>query len=185
VTRRKVQRSEVVDYQSYDDQRQATRQRVMEIKRPRRIHVGPFLTFLFENAETMRYQIQEVMRAERTVREADVQREIDTYNELLGGPGELPCCLLVEIDDRTERDKALRAWRALPDHVYLRTAEGLVRPIYDRGQMDEEKISAVQYLRFPVGASRPLALGCDLPELTVETVLDPEQRAALAADLSD
>jgi len=52
---------------------------IMEVKRPRRIHVGPHLTFLFENADTLRYQIQEVMRVEGIVREADIQHEIDTY----------------------------------------------------------------------------------------------------------
>jgi hypothetical protein len=183
MTMRKVQRSEIVDYQTYSDRRPATRTAIMEIKRPRRIHVGPHLTFLFENAETLRYQIQEVMRVEGIVREADIQHEIDTYNDLLGGEGELACCLLIEIDDKQERDRALRAWRALPQHVYLRTDQGVVRPTYDTSQLDEEKISAVQYLKFPVGAAHPLAIGTDLPALTAETILDDEQRAALAADL--
>jgi hypothetical protein len=181
---RKVQRSEIVDFQTYDDQRNVVRAAIMEVKRPRRIHLGPSLTFLFENAETLRYQIQEVMRAERIVREADVQHEIDTYNDLLGGEGELACCLLIEIDDRVERDRALRAWRALPQHIYLRTDHGLVRPRYDPGQLDDEKLSAVQYLKFAVGTGRPLAVGCDLPALAGETVLDKEQQAALAADLA-
>jgi hypothetical protein len=185
MTTRKVERSELLDYQTYADQRDAARTAIMEVKRPRRIHVGPTLTFLFENAETLRYQIQEVMRAERIVREAEIQHELDTYNQLLGGPGELACCLLIEIDDRAARDRALRAWRALPEHIYLRTEEGLVRPTFDEGQMDDEKISAVQYLKFPVGRGRPLAVGCDLPELVAEAVLDEEQRAALAADLAD
>jgi hypothetical protein len=118
------------------------------------------------------------------VREADIQHEIDTYNSLLGGQGELACCLLIEIDDRDERDKALRAWRALPQHVYLRTDQGLVRPSYDTSQIDSEKISAVQYLKFPVGTGRLLAIGTDLPALVAETTLDDEQRSALAADLA-
>jgi uncharacterized protein DUF3501 len=185
VTMRKVQRSEILDYQTYDDRRNAARTAIMEVKRPRRIHVGPTLTFLFENAETLRYQIQEVMRTERIVRETEIQQEIDTYNDLLGGAGELACCLLIEIDDRAARDRALRAWRDLPRHLYLRTDQGLVRPTFDPGQRDDEKISAVQYLKFAVGTGRPLAVGCDLPELVAETVLDDEQRAALAADLSD
>jgi hypothetical protein len=181
---RKVHRSDILDYQTYADGRDGERQRIMEIKRPRRVHLGPVLTFLFENAETMRYQIQEVMRAERIVRDADIQQELDTYNGLLGDEGELGCCLLVEIDDREERERKLREWRHLPDHVYLRTEAGLVRPTYDRAQVEEDRISAVQYLKFKVGPHPPLAIGCDLPALTTETILADDQKAALAADLS-
>ncbi len=181
---RKVQRSELLDYQTYADRRDAERQRIMEIKAPRRVHVGPVLTFLFENAETMRYQIQEVMRAERIVREADIQQELDTYNGLLGDDGELGCCLLVEIDDREERERKLREWRALPDHIYVRTDAGLVRPTYDRSQVEDDKISAVQYLKFKLGTHPPIVIGCDLPALTTETVLSPPQRSALTTDLA-
>jgi hypothetical protein len=186
---RKVQRSEIVDYQTYSDQRDAARRAIMEVKRPRRIHVGEHLTFLFETTDTIRYQIQEMMRAERIVREADVQQEIDTYNGLLGDAGELGCCLLVEIDEREARDRLLRAWRQLPRHLYARVDDGTpgglkVRPSYDAAQLNEEKISSVQYLKFPVAGRVPLALGSDLPALTIEVALDDEQRAALAADLA-
>jgi hypothetical protein len=181
---RKVQRSEIIDYQTYNDAREQARRTILEVKRPRRVHVGSCLTFLFENVDTVRYQIQEMMRAERIVRDADIQHEIDTYNAILGGEGELGCCLLVEIDDREEREQRLRQWRELPRRVYLRCDDGTqVRPTFDPAQADDEKISAVQYLKFPVGARRPLALGCDLPDLTAETLLSEEQRAALLADL--
>jgi hypothetical protein len=184
---RKVQRSEIVDYQTYNDRREAVRQAVMEIKRPRRIHLGPYLTFLFENAATMHYQIQEMMRVERIVREADVQQEIDTYNSVLGDDGELGCCLLIEIDDKAERDRLLREWRELPGHLYLRCDDGpIVRARFDPAQVGEDKISSVQYLKFPVGSGgnrRPVAVGCDLPALAGEAALDDEQQAALLADL--
>ena len=182
---RKVQRTDIVDYQTYDDTRQAVRQAILEIKRPRRVHVGPYLTFLFENATTLRYQIQEIMRVERIVRETDIRREVETYNDLLGGTGELASCLLVEIDDRDEREKKLRAWRTLPSHIYIRTEAGLVRPTFDLTQVEEDRISAVQYLKWPLAGQAPLAVGSDHEALTAETVLDPAQRAALAADLAD
>jgi hypothetical protein len=183
---RKVQRSEILDYQSYSDGRESTRAAVLEMKKPRRIHLGSCLTFLFENTDTIRYQIQEMMRVERIVRESDIQQELATYNAVLGDAGELGCCLLIEIDDRAEREKLLRQWRALPAHVYLRCDDGtLVRARYDLAQMDDEKISAVQYLKFPVGSGRrPVAVGCDLPALTLETGLSDAQRDALLADLA-
>jgi hypothetical protein len=184
---RKVHRSELVDYQTYNDTREAARAAILEVKRPRRVHLGPALTFLFENAETIRYQIQEMMRAERIVREADIRQELDTYNGVLGDGGELGCCLLIEIDDRVERDRKLREWRGLPDKVYLRCDDGtVIRARYDQAQQDEEKISAVQYLKFAVGQGRrPVAVGSDLPGLVLESQLTEEQQAALVADLRD
>jgi hypothetical protein len=184
---RKVHRSELVDFQTYNDTREASRAAILEVKRPRRVHLGTHLTFLFENAETIRYQIQEMMRAERIVRESDIRQELQTYNALLGDSGELGCCLLVEIDDRAERERRLREWLGLPGKVYLRCDDGsLIRPRYDQAQQDDEKISAVQYLKFPVGAGRrPTAVGCDLPGLVGETALSEEQQAALVADLED
>jgi hypothetical protein len=182
---RKVDRSELADYQTYGDTREATRRRIFEVKRVRRVIVGPYLAFLFENADTIRYQIQEMMHAERIAREADIQHELDTYNALLGEAGELGCCLLVQIDDEDERDRLLRAWRDLPDHLYVRCDDGTrVRPTYDPAQVGDEKISSVQYLKFPLGGRRPVAVGCDREGLVAETALSDEQRAALDADLA-
>ncbi|HYS79451.1 MAG TPA: DUF3501 family protein [Anaeromyxobacteraceae bacterium] len=180
----KITRAEILRLEEYDAQRPAVRARVMEQKRVRRIHVGP-LTFLFENADTVRYQVQEMVRAERLYRDAEIQHEVDTYNELLGGEGELGCSLLIELTDPVERDVKLRAWRALPGHLYAELADGSrVRARFDDRQVGDDRLSSVQYLRFPVGAEAPIALGCDLPELTLESPLEPEQRAALAADLA-
>jgi hypothetical protein len=181
---RKVEREEIVDYQTYNDRREAFRAEIFATKKPRRIHVGQVLTFLFENRATIRYQIQEIMRTERIVREADIQHEVDTYNSILGDAGELGCCLLIEIDDRAEREHRLREWRDLPAHLYVRCHDGTrVRAHYDRAQVGEDKISSVQYLKFQLGGRRPVAIGCDLPALTTETILDPDQQAALIADL--
>src|SRR5262245_56371981 len=96
-----VERNEIVDYATYEDMRDKFRREVIDVKAPRRIHVGEYITLLFENHTTVRYQIQEMMRAERIVRESDIRHEIDTYNELLGKDGELGCTLLIEITDPT------------------------------------------------------------------------------------
>lgn len=182
---RKVERHEIVDFATYGDRREGTRKAVLEIKRPRRVHVGEYLTFLFENTDTIRYQIQEIMRAERIVREADIANEIATYNNILGDDGELGCVLLVEIDDKAERERLLRKWLALPRHLYLRLEDGRRIPAsHDDGQVGEEKISSVQYLKFAVGKGVPIAIGSDHPELTVEATLSDEQRQALIADLA-
>jgi len=181
---RAVQRSQILEGAHYERTRSFSRSSVMEIKRRRRIHVGPCLTFLFENTTTIWYQIQEMLRAERIERESEILHELETYNALLGGPGQLGCCLLVEIDDPVLRDQRLREWRALPAYVYMRCEGGAtVRPTVDPAQIDEHRISAVQYLKFHLDDWRPIALGCDLPGLIAETTLTREQRDALNDDL--
>ncbi len=180
----KIARSEILRLEEYDALRPAVRAAVLELKRPRRVVAGP-LTFLFENAETVRYQVQEMVRAERLYRDAEIQHEVDTYNELLGGPGELGCTLLIELTDPGERAEKLRAWLGLPEHLYARLPDGRkVRPLHDRRQVGDDRLSSVQYLRFPVGAEPPVALGCDLPALPLEAALTPAARAALAQDLA-
>jgi len=181
---KKIERADILDFATYEDVRPEFRRRVMREKDRRRIHVGAHLTFLFENELTMRYQVLEMVRTERMVREQDIRHEIETYNDVLGGPGELGCTLLIEIDDPAERDRRLRDWRSLPERLYARLEDGrMVRALFDGGQRGAERISSVQYLRFPVGGSVPVALGTDLPELAAETALTAEQRAALAEDL--
>lgn len=182
---KKVERSEIVDYQTYGETRDETRVKIMAIKDARRIHVGPHLTFLFENRDTVRYQVQEMMRAEQIVREKDIQHELDTYNELLGGEGELGCTLLIEIDDEAERQTLLRAYLPLVGHLYAETEAGdKVRATYDDRQVGEDRLSSVQYLKFAVGPKAPVALGADLEGYTHRAALTDGQRAALDADLS-
>jgi hypothetical protein len=181
-----VTRSQIQDYVTYSEGRDAFRRQVMEAKRPRRIHVGPHLTFLFENALTVRYQIQEMVRAEQMVREADIQHEVETYNELLGGPGELGASLLIEIDDPVERARKLGEWADLMGHVHARLEDGSLIPVsYDRRQVGETRLSSVQYVKFATGGRTPVVIGVDHPAYQAEAVLTDEQRAALAADLEE
>jgi uncharacterized protein DUF3501 len=180
-----VLRSELADYQTYDDMRPAFRQEAMAAKAARRMHVGEHLTFLFENTLTIRYQIQEMMRTERIVRERDIQHELETYNAVLGGPGELGCTLLIEIDDPAERATRLKEWYDLPAHLYARTGDGTkIRPTFDEAQRGDGRLSSVQYVKFPMRGRVPVALGADLPGLEIEVPLNAEQRAALTSDLA-
>ena len=179
-----VNRNEIVDYETYEDTREAFRKSVLEIKKPRRIHIGDHLTFLFENRITIRYQVQEMMRTERIVKESSVQHELDTYNDLLGGSGELGCTLLIEIDDEAQRQVLLRAWLDLPGHLYIKLKDGERVPAkYDARQIGEDRLSSVQYLKFDTKGRLPVAIGSDLPALRIETMLSSSQQEALTEDL--
>jgi hypothetical protein len=179
-----VERNEIIDYVTYEEQRDAYRKKVMEAKAPRRLHIGEYLTLLFENHLTMLYQIQEMVRTERMVKEADIQHEIDTYNEVLGAEGEFGCTLLIEIDDPALRNLKLKEWWHLPERLYLLLEDGTrVRASFDERQRGEDRVSSVQYLKFNTGGRVPIAAGVDLPELQAETKLTEEQREALQEDL--
>ena len=181
---RPVRRDEISDYVTYTEGREAFRDKVLLEKARRRIHVGEYLTFLFENPLTVRYQVQEMMRIEHIVKEADIQHELDTYNELLGGPGALGCTLMIEIPTPEERDVKLRAWLNLPEHLYCQTESGhRVPAVFDRRQMGTDRASSVQYLTFDMNHEVPFVIGVDHPELTASTTLTPDQRGALEADL--
>jgi len=183
---RTIELSEIVDYQTYSDRRDETRPVALAAKKARRVEVGEHFTFLFENRETVRYQIQEMTRAEKIVREAEIQHELDTYNELLHDGGKLGCSLLIGIDDPAERDEKLTAWLGLVSHIYAKLADGTkVRPGFDERQVGDTRLSAVQYLSFAIGPDAPVALGIDFPGVEREATLSDEQRAALQSDLDE
>ncbi|MEQ1565330.1 MAG: DUF3501 family protein [Myxococcota bacterium] len=180
-----VRREQLVDHVTWGERRDRELPTILAVKAARRVHVGPHLTFLFENADTVRWQVQEMMRVERIVREADILHELHTYNELLGAPGELGCTLLVEIEDPQERAAKLAAWLDLPRSLYAELADGTrIRPAVDARQVGEDRLSSVQYLKFPVAGQVPVALGADHAAHQVHAALSTEQRAALALDLS-
>ena len=180
-----IERAEILDYVTYQEDRDAFREEIFSVKAARRVHIGEYLTLLFENHVTLRYQIQEMVRAERIVRESDIQHEIDTYNEVLGGDGEFGCTLLIEIDDPAIRDVKLKEWWRLPEKMYLLLEDGTrVWATFDERQRGDDRVSSVQYMKFNTGGRVPFAAGVDLPTLKAETSLTAEQREALREDLS-
>ena len=179
-----VTRQEILDYVTYEEQRDKFRKKIMKIKESRRINVAGVLSFLFENTDTVRYQIQEMMRVERIVKETDIQHEINTYNELLGDSGELGCTLLIEIDDPDEREEKLTQWLDLPRHLYLSLEdESRIRASFDERQVGDARLSSVQYIKFNTGGKTPVAVGSDLPLFKAETTITTDQKNALSEDL--
>ncbi|MGB9338070.1 MAG: DUF3501 family protein [Polyangiales bacterium] len=178
-------RSEVLDYVTYGEQRDRIRAAALRAKSVRRILVGEYFTFLFENRETVLYQIQEMMRIERIVKEDDIAHEIDTYNELIHPRGTIGCTLMVGIDDEAARDLNLRAWLGMNEHIYARLPNGdLVRPSWDPRQVGDDRLSSVQYLSFGIGEEAPAAIGIGMPGIDAETELSGPQREALREDLT-
>ena len=184
-----VKISEITNIADYELERPALRERVIALKDRRRITVGGHLTFLFENRDTVRYQIQEMMRIERLVKPADIQHEVDTFNELIPGPNELSATLLVEYPTPEERDVKLRELLGLENHVLLRVADmPATKARFDTRQIATDRISSVQFIRFALSPDQiarwneGAAIIVDHPAFKAEHPLTPAELSELAVD---
>lgn len=152
---KKVEPGEILDIAQYEKQRADFRRRIIELKKRRRLPVGPVITFVFENHETVFFQIQEMMRAERIVDEAAIQHEIDTYNQLLPEKGEVAATMLIELQDSTRIREEMEKFIGInKGHAtYLQIGEERLEGVFDAAQGSDHRISAVQYVRFRLSPS--------------------------------
>ena len=124
------------------------RKRVIEIKRVRRVSVGPQVTIVFENRATMIFQIEEMCRAESISTPDKIQEEIDIYNKILPDAGQLGATLLVEITDEAQIATTLERLVGLQEHVWLVVGGERIKAEFDPDQFQADKLAAVQYLKF-------------------------------------
>ena len=151
---KRVERSEIQSVADYEKVRESIRPGLLEMKNRRRIRVGEHLTFLFENRDTVRYQVQEMMRIERITGETEIQHELDTYNELIPAPGELSASLLIEYETPAERDVHLKQLLGLDQHIWIEAGGHRSPAIFDDRQIGETRISSVQYVKFKLTKSQ-------------------------------
>ena len=189
---KKLRRDDLRDRVAYEKIRGDFVARTIELKQPRRIALGPELTFVFESRDTVLFQVQEMLRAERTVDDDAIQLELDVYNELIPGENELSATLMIEITESERIKPTLDRLIGIDEHVFLQIGEHSVRARFDTRQFEQDRISAVQYLRFVLGpelaerfrsGEAPVKLRVDHPAYQAETVLDRASRASLAKDL--
>ncbi|MFO0775562.1 MAG: DUF3501 family protein [Nitrospiraceae bacterium] len=146
---------ELIEYAEYERQRDEFRRKIIALKQARRLAVGPQVTLLFENRETLQFQIQEMVRAERIVDPAKVQEELDVYNALLPGPGELSATLFIEITDSADIKRDLDAFQGIDRGPTVSLYVGAERAYgeFEGGRSNEVKISAVHFVRFAPSAA--------------------------------
>jgi hypothetical protein len=188
-----VETTEILDLAAYEKVRSAYLERMIELKRPRRIHVGEILCFIFENRETVIFQIQEMTRAERTVSEEGIGAEVEVYNELVPRDDQLSATLMIEIPNQTSIRSQLDRLIGIDEHVHLDIGGDSVSATFDDKQFEEDRVSAVQYIRFPLGPdlaakfrnpSVPVELRVDHPNYAGKTAIEGDARASLAGDLT-
>jgi hypothetical protein len=191
----KIRLQDVVNFFEYEKVREARRAHVIELKRRRRVPVGHHLSFVFENRDTVLFQIQEMCRAERIAADAKVQEEIDVYNALLPGPREVSATLFIEIEDMARIKPTLDRLMGIDSGqcVWMQVGREFAVPgEFEAGHSDEEKgkLAAVHFVRFrfPPEAVRAFStaevhLVVDHPAERARTRLTDETRAELARDL--
>ena len=179
-----LERKDLLDIASYEKVRDGRVAEIIELKKRRRLSVGDLVTLVFENRETMRSQIQEMMRAERTVDERAIQEELDVYNDLIPAAGELSATLFIEVADQTRVREVLDRFIGLDEGgcVVLRF-EGArtVRARFAGGNSREDRISAVHYLKFALSASDRAAFSTDEGKLEI-VIRHPNYEASAAID---
>ena len=141
---------ELLSAADYEEQRAEIRQDIIALKKRRRITVGEYITLVFENRETVLFQIQEMLRTERIFAPEKIQEECDVYNALLPGTNELSATLFIEITDPDKIQELLDSFQAIDESntVGILVEEQHVFANFEAGHSKEDKISAVHFVRF-------------------------------------
>ena len=191
-----ITRDSLLSLEAYAKARGEFRARVLAHKKPRTVHLGDHVTLIFEDELTIRYQIQEMLRIEKTFEEAGIQEELDAYNPLVPDGSNFKATMLIEYEDPGDRGAALERLVGIERRVWVEIAgASRVYAIADEDlpRETESKTAAVHFLRFEltpqmVTALRKgegLAIGVDHPQYEAQiAAVEPATHAALVADLA-
>jgi Protein of unknown function (DUF3501) len=196
----KIELRDVLNFFEYEKVRGEMRERVIDLKHVRRVSVGEHLAFVFENRDTVLFQIQEMCRVERIADDARVQDELDVYNALLPRRGELSATLFIEITDKDQIQPVLDRFMGIDaggvdrgPTVWIQVGKDFAIPgDFEAGHSDEEKskLSAVHFVRFAFPpeavvafADSPVHLVVDHPAARARVELSAETKAELIKDL--
>jgi hypothetical protein len=192
---RKLQLSDIKDTREYERERDDFRRHVIALKERRRLPLGTIMTIVFENRDTMRFQVQEMARAERMSRDEQVEHEIATYNALIPEPGELSVTLLIELQSEAQLREWLPKLVGIHEHVAIALPDGSeVRGIAEDADRltREDTTPAVHFLKFQFAPqqidafeSGPVRIVVDHPAYREDIELTDAQRHELLEDLRE
>ncbi len=192
----KLNRDDLFSLERYAELRPEFRARVMAHKKNRQLQIGPNARLYFEDALTMQYQVQEMLRIERIFEAAGIQDELDAYNPLIPDGSNWKATFMMEYPDEAERRAQLQRLLGIERHVWAQVADfARVTPIADEDleREDEDKTSSVHFLRFELSAQMveavkngaAVSMGIDHPVYTHAAEPIPQNiRDSLAADLA-
>jgi hypothetical protein len=189
----KINLDDIMGFAAYEKVRERFRQRVIELKKKRRVAVGDKVSLVFENRDTVIFQIQEMMRAEKITDPDKIREEIEVYNGLIPKPGELSATLFLEIEDQSRLRDDLLKFLGVDEAVFIKVGARKIQARFEEGRSKEDKISAVQYVKFPFTAddraafagSAEATLSIEHPNYQARVRLEAETRESLLADLQE
>ncbi|HAN35744.1 MAG: DUF3501 family protein [Ilumatobacteraceae bacterium] len=192
---RKLTLDDIADARAYERERTELRARVIDLKSRRRVSLGTVVTLMFENRDTMRYQIQEMARVERTFTDQGIQEELDVYNPLIPEPGQLCATLFIELTSDDQMREWLSKLVGIEHSVVFHLPDGdTVRCVVDpqhAAQLTREHVTAaVHYITFQFTPAQVAAfvdgvvLAIDHPEYLESVELLPSTISELRADLT-
>ena len=189
-----LKRSDLMSLETYTEQREAFRKRVLEHKKNRRVDVGPNFTLYFEDRLTIQYQVQEMLRIEKTFTAAGIEEELEAYNPLVPDGANFKATAMLEFEDVAVRRKALAELVGMEHQVWLRV-DGHEQVIAisneDMDRSTEEKTAAVHFMRFELNPAMIVSLkrgagltfGSDHPAYRHQASVNSQTLAALVSDL--
>lgn len=195
MTPRKIEPSAIIPLPQYAGERAERRKRITELKKNRRLEVGPFATFYFESYDTMLHQVHEMLFIEKGGAE-QLPDELAAYNPLIPQGSELVATVMFEIDDPLRRARVLASLGGIEHKAFLRLGGAIVRGIAEEDQersREDGKASSVQFIRFPFtaaeiaafrGGAGDVILGFDHPDYGHMAVMPAAVRQALAQDFA-
>jgi hypothetical protein len=189
----KLSLDDIADLREYEREREAFRAHVIALKKKRRVSVGPFVTLLFESRDTIRFQIQEMARAERMLSDDAIQTELDIYNPLIPEPGRLSATLFIELTSKAELEEWLPKLVGVERSVRLHIGDDVVAATPESAheeQLTREDVTAsVHYVWFDLSPAQvqaltaaPVTLAIEHPEYQHATTLLEDTVQELAAD---
>ena len=191
---KKVKFKDILNIYEYEKVRPQKVKEITQLKKKRRVHLGDKVTLVFENYDTVWFQIQEMIRIERIVEDKDVQFEIDTYNDLIPEKNQLSATFFIEIPDEKERKATLPKLVGIHDAVYLHIGNKYTvkAEADEKSQMDYEegKASVVHFLKWTLTPEQveafkkePVRIEINHENYKAMTELPPEVKEELIKDL--
>jgi hypothetical protein len=177
---KKIVLDDILGLAAYEKVRENLRRRIIELKQARRVAVGDRVTLVFENRDTVIFQIQEMVRAEKIADLDKIRDEIEVYNELIPEPGELSATLFLEITEQSHLREELLKFLGVDEAVYFNIGSHSAHARFEAGRSKEDKISAVHYVKFPLSEDARKAL-MDGEEATI-VIEHPNYRARASID---
>jgi len=188
---KKIVLDDILGFAAYEQVREKFRNDIIDKKKRRRIALGDRVSVVFENRDTVTFQIQEMLRAEKITDLDKIREEITVYNELIPDTDELSATLFLEIEDQSHLREDLLKFLGIDEAVFLKVGERSIQGRFEEGHSKEDKISAVQYVRFTFDPQTRQAfragergeLIIDHPNYKARVALAPDTQQSLAEDL--